>query len=262
MDIIRTETDNKIEDNGLLLGNIKNYNSTNIRNLRLNRLFSEFENVFDSPYKGHISQEIKKIKGDLDALYMKGQLEKLNEIKHDLLEEMFLSFSKIHGATFGTLDRKLSIIEESKKLDDIFRINRLKQSHIRALISHIDNYRFIAIITPITASKPIQNSDQTIVVEDIVKNEKALSELYDILIKADLIDKDTKIFIDKTQGGKGYFYSTLLKFREKGYFKREPSIREYLDICINSFSIKISDGTARNKKSLPQSVIDIPAFVV
>jgi len=110
----------------------------------------------------------------------------------------------------------------------------------------------------LTSIIPVQSINT---LEDVTINDYAKENIYDILITAGLIDKDTKIVIDQESGNKGYFFSTILLFFEKGYYKRKPSQIEYLAICKNTFKIDISPGTAKNNKTRPASKLIVPPFI-
>jgi len=95
---------------------------------------------------------------------------------------------------------------------------------------------------------------------DAVVNNEAKSQIYKILIDAKLIDAESKIFIDNTVGTAGFFYSTLILFFNKGYFTRRPTKEEYLNICQNTFKIRVSESTAKNHKTRAAGLSNIPNF--
>lgn len=98
-------------------------------------------------------------------------------------------------------------------------------------------------------------------IEDAAKDKNALTLILSILIEADLIDADSKIFKDNSGGSKGHFYSTIESFHTKGYFSRKPSKVEYLAICKNSFGAEISESTARNSQTRAKGISTIPPFI-
>ena len=110
-------------------------------------------------------------------------------------------------------------------------------------------------------SKPVKQKEPINTLEDAVINNDALNKIHEILIEAKLIDKDTKVFKDKTGGNKGHFYSSIILFNEKGYFKRRPIKPEYLNICNNTFKADIKESTARNHKTRQGSTLVIPPFI-
>lgn len=109
--------------------------------------------------------------------------------------------------------------------------------------------------------KPKKTMPPIEVLEDAVKNVDALNKIYKILIDANLIDKDTKILKEESSGKLGHFVSTIRLFNTKGYFKREPSRDEYLNICNNTFRLNVSKSTVYNHKTRAKTSLTIPPFI-
>ena len=60
-----------------------------------------------------------------------------------------------------------------------------------------------------------------------------------ILANEGYINPDTLIWIDKKKGHKSFAASTIKKLFEFGYLNDSPTNREILNICKNTFKIKI-----------------------
>ncbi len=140
-----------------------------------------------------------------------------------------------------------------------FKENRLLDKQLRLLDAQLKPVKPIKIKNTNNSIKPKAPINT---LEDAVKNNDALNKIYVLLSEAELIDKDTKILKDKTGGYKGHFYSTIISFNEKGYFKRQPNKSEYLNICNNTFKADIKEGTARNHKTRQATTLNIPPFTL
>lgn len=239
------------------------------RNVRINLFIDNFDSLWESDTTDiillnnkAIKKEVNGIKSDLDKLYIKGEIEILQEIKHDLIREMYLSFSRIHGSVEAVLTTEWdNEIDKAKMISSTFQSNRAKQSHIRDLIMYIDSYRYIAVLTP--EKKQSKNSDTTITIEDVAVSKKAAEEIYKILIKASLIQKESKIFVDTAKGGKVFLCAILFDLLGKGYFKRRLKNDDFMAVCLNSFAVPISLGTMKGKSEFPKSAVNglnIPVF--
>jgi len=164
-----------------------------------------------------------------------------------------------------TLEQK-----ESKELllELLLRDNVFFYETFREVKDHINHIRHEEGFINLDKEYHIENSKLLIPKEpintlvDAVKSNDALNQIYTLLIDAKLIDKDTKIFKDSTGGNKGHFYSTIISFNEKGYFKRKPHRSEYLNICNNTFNADIKESTARNNKTRPATTLTIPPFTL
>ena len=137
----------------------------------------------------------------------------------------------------------------------------------RDVKNHIDNIRhnewFIDLDKEykMENSKPVKQKEPINTLADAAINDEAERKIFEVLITAGLIDKESKIVTDKAGGNKGHFYSTIILFFDKGYFSKKPTAQEYLNICKNTFKIDISTSTANNHTTRPKCSFVIPVFI-
>ncbi|WP_295654683.1 hypothetical protein [uncultured Mucilaginibacter sp.] len=137
-----------------------------------------------------------------------------------------------------------------------------KKELATVLSAYIDFFEMEIHLSELSNQKPIVKPPPQPIncLEDAIINDAAKENIFRILISNELIDKDTKFFTDKKSGKKGAFYSSIILFAEKGYFKRIPVVHEYLNICNNTFRANISKATANNHKTRAASTLNIPSF--
>lgn len=79
---------------------------------------------------------------------------------------------------------------------------------------------------------------------------KSISEyktIMEILVEQDLIQPNTYIWKDRKSGAKGFLVGLIKYLHLQGYYKREPTHKEIVLICANTFDLKLGIDTVKRK---------------
>lgn len=117
--------------------------------------------------------------------------------------------------------------------------------------------------TPNKSVKPKESKQVFKTLSDAAVSIEAEAAIYKLLIKAGLIDADTK-YVTGIGNNMGYFINTIEDFFPKGYLLRKPKNSELLNICNNTFKLNTSMKSVESKgaRTKNQGCLIIPAFTL
>ncbi|SOD12395.1 hypothetical protein [Pedobacter xixiisoli] len=194
-----------------------------------------------------IVKEIMDIKDDFNVIGVNAIIPRLKLRLEDAIKEYEYSIEFHRNYKIST-NHETEIVFLS--VSAYFLLKRMMEVRwLPILISELSNQK--------TIIEPKKNYK---ILEDAVIYDRAFKKIIEILVNANLIDKETYILIDKRASAKGHFYSTIISLFEKGYFKRRPTTHEYREICRNTFKVEISKATADNHKTRAAGLPNIPPF--
>lgn len=82
-------------------------------------------------------------------------------------------------------------------------------------------------------------------------NDNKYNNVIKVLADKEYINQETLIWIDKKNGYKSFAASTIKKLFEYGYLNDEPTNKEILNICRNTFKMKIGIDTVKKADASP-----------